>query len=209
MRDMEVRIGGERMVRFRGGSLVRADLEISAAAEHYRRASEFLATQAERGRAPWMVERAGSYALPEGITGRPWTGANAIWLGAAADRRGYSDPRWGTAEEIAQEGGLVRAGERETTALHWRFGGQDPRTGDSWETRVFRNARLQRRAVRGPSVPRPQRHRLEPPPSGREDPGRPRDRCLGLRQRALRPRAGRGRTASLTGAWTEGESPLQ
>ena len=139
MRDMEVRIGGERMVQLRGGSLVRADLEISAAAEHYRRASEFLATQAERGRAPWMVERAGSYALPEGITGRPWTGANAIWLGAAADRRGYSDPRWGTAEEIAQEGGRVRAGERETTALHWRFGGQDPRTGDSWETRVFRS----------------------------------------------------------------------
>ena len=33
----------------------------------------------------------------------------------------------------------MRAGERETTALHWRFGGQDPRTGARWETRVFRN----------------------------------------------------------------------
>ena len=33
----------------------------------------------------------------------------------------------------------MRPGERETTALHWRFGGQDPRTGDSWETRVFRS----------------------------------------------------------------------
>ena len=139
MREMEARIGGERMVQLRGGSLVRADLEIGAAAEHYRRASEFLAAQAERGRAPWMVERDGSYALPEGIGGRPWTGANAIWLAAAADRRGYSDPRWGTAEEIAQEGGRVRPGERETTALHWRFGGTDPRTGDRWETRVFRS----------------------------------------------------------------------
>ena len=59
--------------------------------------------------------------------------------GGGPDRRGYSDPRWGTAEEIAQAGGRVRAGERETTALHWRFGGTDPRTGDSWETRVFRN----------------------------------------------------------------------
>ena len=153
MRDMEVRIGGERMVQLRGGSLVRADLEISAAAEHYRRASEFLAAQAERGRAPWMVERAGSYALPESITGRPWTGANAIWLGAAADRRGYSDPRWGTAEEIAQEDGRVRPGERETTALHWRFGGTDPRTGDRWETPRVPQPRLQRRAVRGPSEP--------------------------------------------------------
>ena len=66
-------------------------------------ACEFLAAQAERGRAPWMVERAGSYALPEGLTARPWTGANAIWLGAAADRRGYSAPRWGTTEEIVQE----------------------------------------------------------------------------------------------------------
>ena len=139
MSDTEVRIGGERMILLRGGGHVRADLEISAErAEHYRRASEFLATQAERGRAPWMVERDGSYALPEGIHGRPWTGPNAIWLGAAGDSRGYCDPRWGTPEEIAEEGGRVRPGERQTTALHWRFAGKDPRTGDSWQTRVFR-----------------------------------------------------------------------
>ena len=49
VRDMEVRIGGERMVQLWGGGLVRADLEISAAAEHYRRASAFLAAQAEPG----------------------------------------------------------------------------------------------------------------------------------------------------------------
>ena len=139
MSDSEVVIGGQRMVELRGSALIPADLEITAnAGEYYRHASAFLAAQAEQGRAPWMIARDSGYALPESIDARPWTGANAVCLSAAADRRGFSDPRWGSADEIAQAGGRVRAGERETTTLYWRCAGRDRATGESWETRVFR-----------------------------------------------------------------------
>ena len=139
MSDTYARVGGVRMVHLRGGGLVRADLEITAVSEeHYRRASELLAKQIERGQAPWMIRRDPDHALPESLSGRPETGPNAVWLAAAADSRGYSDPRWGTEEAIEREGGKVRSGETDTTALQWRFAGKDERTGETWETRVFR-----------------------------------------------------------------------
>ena len=58
----------------------------------------FLAMKAGRGQAPWVVERVPGYALPESIDARPWTGPNAVLLAVAADKRGYSDPRWGSEE---------------------------------------------------------------------------------------------------------------
>ena len=139
MSDSEVLIGGERMVALRGAALTPAELEVTATAgDRYRRASEFLAQLTEQGRAPWMIARDPGYALPESIESRPWTGPNAVSLAAAADSRGYSDPRWGSEEEIAREGGRVRAGEQETGALYWRFAGKDRATGETWPTRVFR-----------------------------------------------------------------------
>ena len=134
-----VRIGGERMTHVRGMGVIPADLEITATAEdYYRRASELLAKRVDAGKAPWMLERGGGYALPEGMSARPYSGPNAVWLAAAADSRGYADPRWGTEGAVEKEGGRVRPGEKETTTFRWRFGGRDERTGETWETRVFR-----------------------------------------------------------------------
>ena len=134
-----MRIGGERMVQLRHGGLYRADREITASREEtYRRASDLMARLAGARRAPWMVERGGDHALPEGIDSGPWQGPNAVWLQAAADARGYADPRWDTREAIEQAGGQVRPGETATTALHWRHAGAEPRGGDRWPTRVFR-----------------------------------------------------------------------
>ena len=133
--------GGRVSVRHNDGVSVSwpAGWEITDRAEqHYRDASQFLAVQVERGRAPWMVERGGRYALPEGMAGTPYRGPAAVWLAATADSRGYSDPRWGTEEKIAAAGGRVRSGEDPAAALTWRFGGRDERTGETWETRVFR-----------------------------------------------------------------------
>ncbi|MCY4509615.1 MAG: zincin-like metallopeptidase domain-containing protein [Acidobacteria bacterium] len=139
MRDTEVSIGGRRMVALRESVLIPADLEITATAgEHYRDVSQFLARRVEQGQAPWTIRRAESYALPEDLSGRPYQGPAAVWLAAVADRHGYSDPRWGTREGVEEEGGRVRAGEEPASALHWRFAGADPRTGERWGTRVFR-----------------------------------------------------------------------
>lgn len=139
MRDLEIYVGGERSVQLRGGGVWPAALEVTAKREQiYRATSDRLAEFCERGRAPWMIARDPDHALPERPGGRPWTGPNAVLLAATADSKGHSDPRWGTAEEIAEEGGRVRPGERPASALHWRPGGHDPATGERWATRVFR-----------------------------------------------------------------------
>ena len=139
MRDSELYVGGERSVQLRGGGVWPASQEVTGRAEQiYRATSERLADLAERRLAPWMIARDPSHPLPERPGGLPWTGPNGVSLSAAADSRGYTDPRWGTAEEIAEEGGRVRDGEQPARCLHWRFGGRDPATGESWPTRVFR-----------------------------------------------------------------------
>ena len=139
MRDMEIYVGGERSVQLRGGGVWPLRQEVTARAEQvYRATSEVLAELAERGRAPWMIARDPDHALPERPGGRPWTGPNAVVLAAAADRHGYADPRWGTQDEIAEAGGRARGGEQPVRCLHWRFGGQDPATGERWPARVFR-----------------------------------------------------------------------
>lgn len=143
MRDSELYVAGERSVSLRHAdgytTVWPARLEVTGRAERiYRATSEALADLAERGRAPWMIARDPGHALPETPGGRPWTGPNGITLAAASDSRGYSDPRWGSAEEIADEGGRVRGGEQPARCLHWRFGGHDPATGERWPARVFR-----------------------------------------------------------------------
>ena len=96
MRDMEVRIGGERMVRF---SLVRADLE--APADHYRRASEFLATQAERGRAPWMVGATAATPSRRASAGVPGPGPTRSGWGR---RPSHTPPTLGTSRKQLRSG---------------------------------------------------------------------------------------------------------
>ena len=138
----DVEIGGRGYVRVRDGKsgkqlLIAADAELSesAAEEHYRRSAEVMARQLERGKAPWQLPRDPGAALPENFAARPGPhrGQNAVWLQAASDHRGYSDPRWGTAASIEQAGGSVRPEEtpRGITVLIWR---------EHWQTyapRVF------------------------------------------------------------------------
>lgn len=158
MRDFELNVAGERNVQLRGGGVWPLRQEVTAkCAEIYRATSDRLAELCERGRAPWMIARDPYHPLPERPGGRPWAGPNALVLAATADSRGHSDPRWGTADEFAEEGGRVRRGERPVGALYWRPGGRDPEAGLAWPTRVFRypvyNAeqceRLPGRASRG------------------------------------------------------------
>ena len=126
MRDDAHTIGGRRYVSVRdrrGGSFAMpADLEITgpAALEHYREMSEVLALQAEEGRAPWMRERPPAYALPDEPGSRaPYRSANALWLLATADLRGFADPRWGDRSQIARAGGRVRRGESGVQVVTW------------------------------------------------------------------------------------------
>ena len=128
----DIEIGGRAYVRVRDGRsdrplLLPADAELSAeeADRHYRRSSQVMARQIERGKAPWQRARDPGFALPENVerrSSRPFRGQNAVWLQAAADHRGYGDRRWGTAASVEQAGGRVRPAERSNgiTVLLWR-----------------------------------------------------------------------------------------
>ncbi len=101
----------------------------------YRAYSERMARLAESGEAPWMRERDASHRPPAGLGGEPWRGPNAVLLAAAADARGYDDPRWGSRERIEDLGGRVARGEEPVKTLAWRFAGRGD--GHEWPTRVF------------------------------------------------------------------------
>ncbi len=130
----DVVIAGRGYVRLRDSEsgkeiLLPADSELSGeeAERHYRRSSEVMARQVERGKAPWMRPRDSRHALPENVDrGSPYGGQNAVWLVAAADQRGYADHRWGTRGDIEAAGGRVRAGEQGITAVAWH---EHARTG--------------------------------------------------------------------------------
>ena len=94
-----------------------AELSESAAEEHYRRSSAVMARQIQRGKAPWQLPRDPGAALPENFASTPGLhhDQNAVWLQAAADHRGYSDPRWGTAASVRPE-----ERSRGITVLLWR-----------------------------------------------------------------------------------------
>ena len=133
----DVRIGGRGYVRVQvDGSemLVPADTELSAeeAENHYRRSSEVMARQVERGKAPWMRPREPGHALPENVDrGSPYRAHNAVWLTSAADYRGYADGRWGTRGDIRRAGGRVRPGEKGITVVTWH------RHADTGQRRAF------------------------------------------------------------------------
>lgn len=80
-----------------------------------------MARQIERGKAPWQLPRAPREPQPENFASRPGPhrGQNSVWLQAAADHRGYSDPHLGTAASIEQAGGRVRPEETPGASRSW------------------------------------------------------------------------------------------
>ena len=53
-------------------------------------------------------------------TGTPYRGGNALYLRATATAKGYSDPRWATAQQIKELGGQVRSGEPGTHVIFFQ-----------------------------------------------------------------------------------------
>ena len=90
-------------------------------AEHFETVSALLASQAERGVAPWMRSFDGlETPLPRGYaTERPVRASACVWLAALAAERGYRDPRWCTAVTARKFGGYIRRGQRGTPVLLW------------------------------------------------------------------------------------------
>ena len=91
--------------------------------DYYRRVADSLIAQIERGAAPWtQAWKPGENALPYNIkSGKPYRGGNSVWLASTAERRGYSDERWGTYKQVMDLDGQVRRGEKGCGILFWQF----------------------------------------------------------------------------------------
>lgn len=108
----------------------------SEIAEHFLSVSDLLASQAERGGAPWMRSFDGlETPLPRSYAGeRPVRDSACVWLAA---ERGYRDPRWCTAATAREFGGYVRRGQRGTPVLVWERSRGVPPAAGARSCRVF------------------------------------------------------------------------
>ncbi len=99
--------------------------------DYYRRVADRLIEQIERGTAPWTKAwQAGEKIMPRNVkTGLPYRGGNSMWLKSTAERRGYTDERWGTFNQIRELGGRVLRGEKGCAILFWQFESQRVRRG--------------------------------------------------------------------------------
>ena len=79
--------------------------------------------QIEAGVAPWQKPwKPGEKHLPENAqNGKPYRGGNSLYLSVSQTARGYSDNRWATYKQIKEMGGQVRAGEKGTHVLFYKF----------------------------------------------------------------------------------------
>lgn len=81
----------------------------------YSEVTQRLVAALERGVAPWVCPWDRTRGKPKnGLTGRPYRGANAIMTGMAC----YADPRWFTFKQAGGLGGQVKKGERGTPVVN-------------------------------------------------------------------------------------------
>lgn len=55
------------------------------------------------------------------ITKKPYRGINPWILGATADEKGYASPYWLSFKQAKEKGGNVKAGEKATIVVFWKF----------------------------------------------------------------------------------------
>jgi len=100
----------------------------------YATVTSQIITAIEKGvgnwRMPWHTS--GKYAFsPVSVgSGKPYRGINTVCLWAAAQAKGYERGEWGTYKQWQGIGGQVRAGERSTTVVFWKFANGESEDGE-------------------------------------------------------------------------------
>jgi len=85
----------------------------------------------EAGTVPWQRPWNPAVGLPRNVRGTPYRGINLLVLGC----QGYESPLWLTFRQVALLGGRVRAGERGTPVLFWKWPERAVDTYDGREQR--------------------------------------------------------------------------
>ena len=90
--------------------------------EYYRQFAKEIIGQIERGTAPWQKQwKPGESHMPENFsTGQAYRGGNAIHLMVKGAEKAHNDNRWGTYNQIKEEGGQVRKGEKGVSILVYK-----------------------------------------------------------------------------------------
>ena len=116
---------------------------------------KFVATvikQIEDGTAPWLREaKAGEPTVPRNaITGRRYTGGNALYLPVRAQDRGFTDNRWISAKQVRENGGKLARGAVGERILYRDDAGKQPvwRTATVYNVEQTRGLKLDRRPPR-------------------------------------------------------------
>ena len=147
--------------------------------QYHRDVADQLIKQIRRGTAPWTTTwEAGGRELPFNLrTGRPYRGGNSVWLAATAERKGFSDPRWGTFVQVQASGARVRPGEKGTAIIYWQ-----------WEDRIaIKDERG--RPLRGEDGEKIYETRPRTVPATRRSTVFNAEQCDGLPERTPRPAA--------------------
>lgn len=117
-------------------------------------ATDLLVDMLEKGTAPWQRPWDKNAAAQElqmphnGVTGRAYTGGNALYLMSKGMQQGYNDPRWMTYDQASSKGWQVRKGEKATQIEFWQFDKtekfKDPTTGQVREKNTKLDRPIQR-----------------------------------------------------------------
>ncbi|MGT2457728.1 zincin-like metallopeptidase domain-containing protein [Cupriavidus basilensis] len=97
----------------------------------YRQAlTDKIIEQLQAGTAPWQKPwdaREGGDRLPyNATTGKPYRGANSLWLSMVGGANGFEDSRWCTFKQAEQQGWQVRKGSKGVRIEFYRFTDQVP-----------------------------------------------------------------------------------
>ncbi len=125
---------------------------IDSPSRYYGKFAETAIRQMEAGTAPWQrAAKAGEPVLPRNaVTGRAYTGGNALYLASRGQDRGFTDNRWITNAQIKKAGGQPPKGPGERILFRDDRNGQKPlwRTSIVYNVEQVRGLKLDRRPRR-------------------------------------------------------------
>ena len=126
---------------------------IAAPSRYHAKFVTTVIKQIEEGTAPWLREaKAGEPTVPRNaITGRRYTGGNALYLPVRAQDRGFTDNRWVSAKQVRENGGKLARGAVGERILYRDDAGKQPvwRTATVYNVEQTRGLKLERRPPRG------------------------------------------------------------
>lgn len=101
----------------------------------YQTVTDNIIRALEAGVKPWVCPWTGSGAasgVPTNFsTGTAYSGINIMLLWSSAAEQSYTDPRWLTYKQAAEQGGQVRKGEHGTTIIYYKMLEKENEAGET------------------------------------------------------------------------------